>query len=185
MENSAEHFPWRGKTEGRGEGIAVEDEDGVGGKLRLDESEGAAGAEGFGFAGESDAEGVGGTAGEPGLNHLSHVAGGEKDVGDAVGAEPVELPFEKRLSADGDEAFRAVGKLRGDAGAPAPEQNDGLRDHSGSTRMPVKCPLRWMASQVGREEAAGSVQAGMKSVKIQLPIRTTVVRMTNSKQKSE
>jgi hypothetical protein len=88
-------FPWRGKVEVRGEGVAVEDEDGVGGEEGFDEFQGAAGAEGFGLAGEDDVEAVGGARGEMGVEDVGLVAGGEEDAGDAVALEPVELPFEE------------------------------------------------------------------------------------------
>ena len=91
--------------------------------------EGAAGAEGGGFAGEDEVEAVAGARGQIGFQHVGQVAGGEDDAGRAVFPQPVELPFEKGAAADGDEGLGQAGKMRGKARALAAEQDDGLRDH--------------------------------------------------------
>ena len=106
-------FPQRGKIQVRRQRVAVDDEDGIGNQLRLDEFEGAAGAQRGGFAGEDDFEAVGGSRGEMGFQHVGFVAGGEQDPDDAVALEPVQLPFEERPAGDGHQALGPVGELRG------------------------------------------------------------------------
>ena len=127
-------FPQCGKIEAGGEGVAVEDEDGVGGDEGLDVAEGAAGAEGDGLAGEDDFKPVGGAGGEVGFEDVGEVAGGEQDASDAILLQPVELVFKKGTAGDGHEGLGQAGKLRGDARALAAEKNDRLRNHG--ERMP-------------------------------------------------
>ena len=146
-------FPQCGKLEAGGEGVAVEDEDGVGGKQGLDELQRAAGAEGLGLPGKDDFQSVGVPRGEIGLQHVGHVAGGEEDVRDAVLLQPVELPFEERPAGDGHEAFGPVGEPLGDARALSPQQNDGLRNHG-----------RQDAKRGGRCQTAASPQIRRASV---------------------
>ena len=138
-----------------GEGVAVEDEDGVGGEEGFDEFEGAAGAKGRGLAGEDEVEAVGGARGEVGVEDVGLVAGGEEDAGDAVALEPVELPFEEGAAADGHEGLGQVGEPRGEARALAPEEDDGLRNHGIS--MP-----RGGADVKRREARGGSGSRGRR-----------------------
>ena len=138
MENARNIFPLCGKIEAGREGVAVEDEDGVGGEERFDVFEGAAGAEGGGLAGEGDVEPVDGPRGQVSIQHVGLVPGGEQDADDAVALEPVELPLEEGAAGNRHEAFGPVGKLRREARAFAPEQDDGLRNHG------ISMPRGWV-----------------------------------------
>ena len=122
-------FPYCGKIEVGNERIAVEHEHGIGGELRFDELQRAAGAQGRGLAGKKKVKFVGLARSQMLFQHLGLVAGGEQDAPDAVPLQPVKLPFKERPAGDGHEAFGQVRKLRGEARALASEQDDGLWNH--------------------------------------------------------